>query len=205
MALVVKKIVLTNTVSKAMNELSTLQSELLQMCCFWVCSHACKWLYEAVLTCRTHCLPLPVHDGYLAHLLRLAHVWCPHRQALLPWHCSDYATHSHSRSSDTAFVMARLITSHQDTQGLGYVCKTLVFDALAIRPRPLTVRWCWEPHCIIWNAEKTPVGVFYHFVRYMIVRRTWAREHLIKLFLISTVRLHMIALSVPTFLKRSGL
>lgn len=165
MALVVKKIVLTNTISKAMNELSTLQSELLQMCCFWVCSHACKWLYEAVLTCRTHCLPLPVHDGYLAHLLRLAHVWCPHRQALLPWHCSDYATHSHSRSSDTAFVMARLITSHLDTQGLGYVCKTLVFDALAIRsgrapvlplilvyllyggwPRPLTVRWCWEPH-----------------------------------------------------------
>lgn len=141
-----KKIVLTNTVSKAMNELSTLQSELLQMCCFWVCSHACKWLYEAVLTCRTHCLPLPVHDGYLAHLLRLAHVWCPHRQAMLPWHWSDYATHSHSRSSDTAFVMARLITSHQDTQGLVYVCKTLVFDALAIRPRPLTVRWCWEPH-----------------------------------------------------------
>lgn len=141
-----KKIVLTNTVSKAMNELSTLQSELLQMCCFWVCSHACKWLYEAVLTCRTHRLPLPVHDGYLAHLLRLAHVWCPHRQALLPWHCSDYATHSQSRSSYTAFVIARLITSHLDTQGLGYVCKALVFDALAIRPRPLTVRWCWETH-----------------------------------------------------------
>lgn len=47
---------------------------------------------------RTHCLPLPVCDGYLAVLLWIARAWCPHRLPVLSfsieyrcryWNCSE--------------------------------------------------------------------------------------------------------------------